>query len=56
LNPTDSNFSAFNIAGKIQSPNFSMEETSELFSQFAQENKFAIEDAVVRDIWDKSSG
>ena len=56
LNPTNTNVSPFNVANKIQNPNFSMEEVSELFREFAQENKLVIEDAVVRDIWDKSSG
>lgn len=57
LNPTTNpDLSSFNLAQKIQNPNFSMEEISELFRQFAQENKLVIEDAVIRDIWDKSSG
>jgi hypothetical protein len=56
LNTTNPNVSSFNVADGIQNPNFSLEEISELFRQFAQENKLVIEDDVVRDIWDKSSG
>lgn len=56
LNTTDPSVSPFNVADKIQNPNFSMEEVSEVFRQFAQESQIVIEDAVVEDIWEKSSG
>jgi hypothetical protein len=49
-------FSPFNIANVIQTPYFTIEDTRELFHEFEEVVGTSIDDAIVNDIWAKSSG
>jgi hypothetical protein len=57
LNPKDSKLSPFNIvSGHVQSPYFTLEETRILFREFATDNLIEVEDDVIQDVWERSSG
>jgi hypothetical protein len=56
LNPSKSSIAPFNIAVRVQNPNFTVEEVRKLFYEFAQDHHITIDDAVVEDIWAKSNG
>lgn len=46
----------FNVADVIKCPYFTVDETRELFCEFAQDLSYLIDDAIVEDVWAKSNG
>lgn len=56
LNPTDRNSAPFNVANHVQNPYFTIEETRNLFHQFAVDNGITVEDDVIQDVWARSNG
>ena len=46
----------FNIDELVQCPYFTIDETRELFHEFAQDLGFSIDDTIAEDVWAKSSG
>ena len=56
LNTTSPLLSPFNIAGAMQTPYFSLDETRQLFNMFERDQDIVIESAVVNDIWEISNG
>jgi hypothetical protein len=51
-----SRLSPFNIGDLVQCPYFTLDETRELFCEFAQDLGFSIDDAIIEDVWAKSNG
>ena len=56
LDPTNSGVPPFNVADVIKCPYFTVDETRELFCEFAQDLSYLIDDAIVEDVWAKSNG
>jgi len=56
LNPTDRSLSPFNVAGCVQNPNFSLDETRILFGQFMESHGIIVEDDVIEDVWTRTGG
>jgi hypothetical protein len=56
LNTSTRGISPFNVADFIQCPYFTVDETRKLFSEFAEDEGFSIDDAIIEDVWTKSSG
>jgi hypothetical protein len=56
LNTTNPRLSPFNVAGAIQTPYFSLDETRQLFNMFQRDQDIVIESAVINDIWEMSNG
>ena len=56
LSTTHHSLSPFNVADVIQTPYFTIEETTTLFHMFAQDNSIDIDDDVIKDVWAKSNG
>ena len=48
--------SPFNIGDLVQCPYFSIDETRKLFQEFAHDLGFSIDNAIIEDVWAKSSG
>ncbi len=46
----------FNVTDFVQSPYFTIDETRKVFSEFAEDLGFSIDDAIVGDVWAKSNG
>jgi len=56
LNPTDRSLSPFNVAGYVQNPNFTLDETRDLFCQFMESDGLIVEDDVIEDVWTRAGG
>jgi len=56
LTTSNLSFSSFNVCHHLHNPNFSEDETSNLFQQFADDSKIILDQKMVRDVWLKSNG
>jgi hypothetical protein len=56
LSTSDSALSPFNVSTEIRNPNFTIEETKTLFSEFARDRKINTDSDVIDDVWGKSGG
>jgi hypothetical protein len=56
LTTSNPSFSPFNVSDHFHNPNFSEDETSNLFQQFADDSKIVLDQKIVRDVWLKSNG
>lgn len=56
LRTSNNDVSPFDSSVHIQNDNFTLEEVSQLFSQFAQDRKIQIGDNIVEDIFKKTNG
>ena len=56
LTTSKTSYSSFNVSHHFHNPNFTEDETSKLFQQFANDNKIILDQKIVKDIWLKSNG
>jgi hypothetical protein len=56
LSPKAHYISPYNVSDCVQNAGFSIEETKALFDQFAEDEQYSIEDAVINDLWNKCNG
>ena len=56
LNPIERSLLPFNVAGCVQNPNFTLDETRVLFGQFMESHSIIVEDDDIEDVWTRTGG